>query len=103
MHDMCAKITVRVTRLAKFSIIVYILGTVQGCQRAYFQTKNSSLGKFLEGLALQVLAYFMVIWSTSWQFGIVYGHLVYFVVFWYIFHRFGMLYQEKSGNPGTVD
>jgi hypothetical protein len=65
----------------------------------YFQTKNSKLGKFFKGLAME-------------EAGISYGHLVYFafisynlwpfinfLVNWYICVCFGKYYLEKSGNP----
>jgi hypothetical protein len=65
----------------------------QGCQMAYFQTKNPNLGKFRRAFAMKDV-------------GIFYGHLVYFpaisvyfMVICYIFSRFGKLYQKKSGNP----
>jgi hypothetical protein len=68
----------------------------------YFQTKNPNLGKFCRALRLEMLVYFLAIWSmfTSilrivWQRGI--PILWSFGIF---FPRFGMLNQEKSGNPG---
>jgi hypothetical protein len=33
----------------------------QGCQMAYFQTKNTNLGKFLKALDWKMLIYFMAI------------------------------------------
>jgi hypothetical protein len=98
-------------------------GGVQGCQMAYFQTKNPNVGKIWRALQWRMLAYFMPIWSILRPFGLFYGHLVYFTAIWYIllsfgifcchlvyakvlwyiyFSPFGMLYQEKSGNPGVV-
>jgi hypothetical protein len=60
----------------------------QGCQMAYFQTKNPNLGRFWTDLV-----YFMHIWSILrllgihilWPFGIFCEHLVYFMVIWFIF------------------
>jgi hypothetical protein len=68
----------------------YRLDSIQGCQTAYFQTKNPNLGKFLERLAMTswLFGYFTVIWYILWPFLIFCGHLVYF-------SRFGMLHQEK--------
>jgi hypothetical protein len=43
----------------------------------YFQTKNPSLGKFLEGLGSRKrMIYSMAIWNILRPFGIFYGHLV---------------------------
>jgi hypothetical protein len=73
----------------------------QGCQMAYFQTKNPSLGKFRRIWQWKMLVYFMAIyayftsiWYTLWSLGIFYSYLVYF-------SPFGMLCQEKSGNPDS--
>jgi hypothetical protein len=47
----------------------------------YLQTKNATLGKFLEVLQWKILAHFMDIWPILRSFGIFcgfYGHLVYF-------------------------
>jgi hypothetical protein len=73
--------------------------TIQVCQMAHFQTKNSNLGKFWKDMHWKMLVCFMAIWSILRLFGIFWGHLVYFMVIWYIFSHFGTLYQEKSGNP----
>jgi hypothetical protein len=70
----------------------------EGCQMAYFQTKNPNLAKFWRVLQWKMLVNYMAIWSIVRLLGIFCGHLVYFMVIWYIFPRFGMLYQEKSGN-----
>jgi hypothetical protein len=75
---------------------------LQGCQMAYFQTKNPNLGKLWRALQWKMLVYFMAIWSILWLVGICCGQLVYFKVVWYIFPHFGMLYHEKSGNPGSL-
>jgi hypothetical protein len=72
----------------------------QGCQVAYFQTKNPDLGKFWRVLPWEMLVYFMVIWSILLPFGIFCGPLTYFIVICNISSFFGMLHQEKSGNPG---
>jgi hypothetical protein len=66
----------------------------QGCQMAYFQTKNPSLGKCWSVFAMD-------------NAGVFYGHWLnfvaiwyrYFMVIWFIFSRFGMLHREKSGSP----
>jgi hypothetical protein len=59
---------------------------IQGCRMVYFLTKNTSLGKILEGLGIQTV-------------GIFYGTLVYFTAIWYIFFPlYGILCREKSGN-----
>jgi hypothetical protein len=55
----------------------------QGCQIAYFQTKNPDFGKFWRVLQWKILVYF-------WPFGPFYGYLVYFMVIWDIFWLFGM-------------
>jgi hypothetical protein len=34
---------------------------------------------------MKELVYFIVIWSSSWTFGIFCGHLIYFMVNWYNF------------------
>jgi hypothetical protein len=53
----------------------------------------------LKDLDWKLLINFMVIWHTSWTFGILCGH-------WFILRSFGIfsqfwyLYQENSGNPG---
>jgi hypothetical protein len=60
----------------------------QGCQMAYFQTKNPNLGKFWRVLQWKMLVYLMTFWSTYftaignnlWPFGIFCSHLVYFPV-----------------------
>jgi hypothetical protein len=64
----------------------------QGCQMAYFQTKNRNLGKFRRALQWNMLEHIMDIWFILRPFDIFYGHLVYFVVIWYIFPRVGKLY-----------
>jgi hypothetical protein len=63
----------------------------------FFQTKNQTLGKFFEGLAMEDAGNFMAPWYTLRPFGIflviwyIFGHLVYFwsfgilLVIWYIF------------------
>jgi hypothetical protein len=47
---------------------------IQSCQMAYFQTKNTHLGKFWKVL------HFVAIWSILWPLGISYGYLVFFPV-----------------------
>jgi hypothetical protein len=58
---------------------------IQGCQMAYFETKNPNLGKFWMVLKWKMLVYFIAIWFIIRPFGIFCGHLVYFMVIWYIF------------------
>jgi hypothetical protein len=69
----------------------------------YFQIQNPNLGKFWSALDWKMLIYFMVI-------GDIYGHLGYFMTIWYIlcsfgtlFSGFGIMYQEKFGNPASVN
>jgi hypothetical protein len=57
----------------------------QGCQMAYFPTKNPDLGKFWRVLQWNMLVYNMSISSILWIFGLFYGYLVYVIVIWYIF------------------
>jgi hypothetical protein len=51
---------------------------------AYFQTKNSNLGKFWWVFQWKGLVYFMAlfsaVWFILWSFGTFYGYLVYFSV-----------------------
>jgi hypothetical protein len=51
---------------------------------AYFQTKNTNLGKFWD-----MLVYVMAIWCILLSFGLFCCHLVYFVAIWYILLPFG--------------
>jgi hypothetical protein len=53
----------------------------QGCQMAYFLTKNPNLGKFWRVLQFKMSA----IWSILRPFGIFCGHLIYFIFIWYAF------------------
>jgi hypothetical protein len=62
----------------------------QGCQMAYFQTKNPNLGTFWKVLQcldwwyiFGNLVYFTAIWYILWPFGLICGHLIYFVAIWY--------------------
>jgi hypothetical protein len=71
---------------------------VQGCQMAYFQTRNRNLRKFWRVLQWKMLVFFMAFGLILRLFSIFYAHLVYLVVIWYILPRFGMFYQEKYGN-----
>jgi hypothetical protein len=85
----------------------------QGCQMVYFQTKNSTLGKFWCVMQRKMLVNFMTIILVYYTIIIVYYTIiiVYYTAILYIFRlfsifvvilvhfsRFGMLYQEKSGN-----
>jgi hypothetical protein len=50
----------------------------QGCQTAYFRTKNPDLGKFWRVLQWKVLVYCVSIWSIfGYLVGIFSGHLAY--------------------------
>jgi hypothetical protein len=74
----------------------------QGCQKAYFQTKNPDLGEFWRVLQWNVLVYYRAVWSILLILHSIlgyYGYLVYFMAIWYICPVFGKLYQEKSGSP----
>jgi hypothetical protein len=64
----------------------------QGCQIAYFQTKNTDLGEFLQW---KMLVYYMAIRPIVRLFGIVFGHLVYLMAIWYIF-PFLVCYTKKN-------
>jgi hypothetical protein len=63
----------------------------QGCQMAYFQTKDPNFGNFLRVLQWKMLVffyghlvYFTDIWSILQTFSLFYSHLVYFIEIWYI-------------------
>jgi hypothetical protein len=60
----------------------------QGCQMAYFQTKNPDLGKIWRALEWKMLECFMVIWYILWPFGNL-------VVIWYIFPRLVYCVKKK--------
>jgi hypothetical protein len=76
-------------------ICIYYITTCwnQGCQMAYFQTKNPDLGKFLRVLQWKMSVYYMsiVYFTATWYilrtFGIFCGYLVYFFPFWYVIPR----------------
>jgi hypothetical protein len=53
----------------------------QGCQIAYFQTKDPNLGKFWRDLQWKILAYVVYIWP----FGLFYGHMIYFMVTYLVY------------------
>jgi hypothetical protein len=57
----------------------------RGCQMVYFQTKNSSLGKFCRALGWKMLIYFMAIRNILRTIGIFNDYLVHFVLIWDIF------------------
>jgi hypothetical protein len=65
---------------------------------AYFQTKNTDLGKFWRVLQWKVLVYYMPIWSIIWLFEYI---LWPFGILRFMFSRFGMFPQEKYGNPAS--
>jgi hypothetical protein len=75
--------------IAKSDIHTYI-HVHQGCQMAYFQTKNPTLGKFWRVLQWKMLVYFTAIWYI-------------FTAIWSILRPFGMLYQAKSSNRDVHD
>jgi hypothetical protein len=70
----------------------------QGCQMAYFKTKNPNLGRFWGDLQWKMLDYFMAFWSIlqsfgigiSWLFGI-------FSPFWYVVSR--KIWQPRQSPP----
>jgi hypothetical protein len=68
---------------------------------AYFQTKNTNLGKFWRVLQWKMVVYFMGIWSILLPFGLFRGHLVQYIAIWYIFPVL-VCRTCKSGNPGLV-
>jgi uncharacterized membrane protein len=57
----------------------------------------------LEGLWMQILIYFMIIWCyTLWPFTLLRGNLVHILCGLLLYYpHFGILYQEKSGNPAA--
>jgi hypothetical protein len=65
----------------------------------YFQTKNSSLGKFWRALNWKMFTYFMSILNILWRFGIFYDH-------WYILCSFGtyfsVLVSRTKENLATL-
>jgi hypothetical protein len=72
-------------------LIVFVyLGSLQGCQKVYFQTKNPNMGKFW-----RALIYFTAIWNILWPFGTACVRLVHF-------SGFGIVWREKSGKPGSL-
>jgi hypothetical protein len=54
----------------------------QGCQMAYFQTKNPNLSKFWSILQ----------WKILLSFGLFYGHLVYLMAISYILWLYGVFF-----------
>jgi hypothetical protein len=74
----------------------------QGCQMAYFQNKNPSLGKFWRFLQWKMLVYYMAIWSILLPFGIFCDHFGIFYVYSYIFSPVRYVVPKKSGNPGQA-
>jgi hypothetical protein len=71
----------------------------QGCQMVCFKTKNTNLGKLLEGLRMKNvcifydhLEYSTAIWYNLGPFGILCGRLVYFP-------HFGMFGPRKIWQP----
>jgi hypothetical protein len=78
-------------------MITYLFWTCnQGCQMAYFQTKNSNLGSFCRVSQWKMLVSFMDIWPILQPF------FMFYVWLFGIFSRFGMLYHEYSGNPAWI-
>jgi hypothetical protein len=68
--------------------------------KGWFQTKNTTSGKFWRVLEWKMLVYFMTIWNmyftaiwyALWLFGNVCGHLVYF-------SHFGIFGSRKIWQP----
>jgi hypothetical protein len=74
MHTYIVHTFVEESKYFNFSpfILIFLTG-VQGCQMAYFQTKNSNLGKFWRVLQWKMVVYFMATRSILlplWSFGI---------------------------------
>jgi sulfite exporter TauE/SafE len=63
----------------------------QGCQMAYFQTKNPNLGKFWRVLQWKMLLHFKALWSCLLPLGMVCGLLIYFMNM-YLVHFFSFWY-----------
>jgi hypothetical protein len=61
---------------------------VQGCQMAYFKTKNTNLGKFLRVLQRKMLVYFMATWPTY----LLYRTFGTFLAIWYLLWLFVMYF-----------
>jgi hypothetical protein len=81
-------------------LLPFIWIQLQGCQMAYFQTKNSNFGNFWKVLKWKMLGYFMTIWSFIRLLGIFMA--IYYILrsFGIYFSSFGLLYiLRKSGNP----
>jgi hypothetical protein len=64
----------------------------QGCQMAYFKTKNPNSGKFWRVSQWKILVHFLAIWYILWPFCIFYAYLVYFMLIWYILCLFGIFF-----------
>jgi hypothetical protein len=81
------------TWFASCAILDTIESWKQGCQMAYFQTKNPDLGKFWSVLLWKMLVYFTAILFILRLFGIVCpfglscGYLVYCFFIWYVTPR----------------
>jgi hypothetical protein len=62
----------------------------QVCQKTYFQTKNTNLGKFGRDLQFKMLVYLMAFWFIIRAFCLLCGRLAYFMFFgnffpfWYV-------------------
>jgi hypothetical protein len=67
-----------------------------GLPDGIFSNRKAHFGEILEGLAIEDVGTFFVIWSILRPFGVIYDHLVYFP-------HFVLLCQEKYGNPDCTD
>jgi hypothetical protein len=67
--------------------VEYLGSWVQGCQMLHIQTKNSILGKFFPGLAIEDFGLFYV---HSAYF--TYGRLIYFMAIWHSLRWFGIFF-----------
>jgi hypothetical protein len=72
------------------------------CQMVYFQTKNTNLGKFLKGLAMEDVGIFRANLCILRPNGIFYGRLVHFAVIWCI-HNIGFHEQRKCFRRKNVE
>jgi hypothetical protein len=61
----------------------------------YFQTKNSYLGTYLQGLATKDVGILYGHMVHLRPIGIFYAYLVYYVVIWYIFPHFGVCTKKN--------
>jgi hypothetical protein len=67
---------------------------LQGCQMAYFLTKNSDFGKYWRVLQWKIS-------SILLPFCIPCGHLVYFIVIWYIYPDLVCCTNKNLATPNA--